>query len=221
LRLTTQAEDDALRQSADAEIQHDPVCAASANALARQLAAERHCLEADHTRYETWSSGTRDIRAAADRARAELRRRGHAQPEEEPQARPGDEPQTTARWWHEFEDDLQAAERAIARQRQAAIDAGEPWPPQRVPEPTPLSAAEPDPGPTPDASPGDEAAHDDRAALLDELVARIGQAAQRVTAQQAERQASSDHAARIERQAQAHPEAGWQAKARDQAEMEM
>lgn len=149
LRVTAQAEADALRQSADAEVQHD-----------------------------------------------------------------------------EFEADLQAAERAIARQRQAAIDAGEPWPPQRTAEPNPSSAPEPDAGPTSKASPEVEPApakpeQDDRSAWLDELLARADQAARRRAAQQAERQASSEYAARIEREAQAQPEAGRQAESRDEAEIEM
>ena len=46
LRLTAQAEADALRQSADAEVQNDETSAASAKALAAQLAAERQQLEA-------------------------------------------------------------------------------------------------------------------------------------------------------------------------------
>ena len=225
LRVTAQAEADALRQSADAEVQHDQTGAASAKTLARQMAAERQRLEAGSIRYETWAAGTRDIRAAADKARAELQRRGHAQPEEERQAQP-DEPRTTAGWWREFESDLQAAERAIARQHQAAIDAGEPWPPQRTPEPNPSSAPEPDAGPTSKANPAVEPApakpeQDDRSARLDELLARADQAARRLAAQQAERQASSEYAARIEREAQAQPEAGRQAEARDQAEIEM
>ena len=225
LRVTAQAEADALRQSADAEVQHDETGAASAKTLARQLAAERQRLEAGSIRYETWAAGTRDIRAAADKARAELQRRGHVQPEEERQAQP-DEPRTTAGWWREFEADLQAAERAIARQHQAAIDAGEPWPPQRTPEPNPSSAPEPDAGPTSKASPAVEPApakpeQGNRTARLDELLARAGQAARRLAAQQAERQASSEYAARIEREAQAQPEAGRQAEARDQAEIEM
>ena len=223
LRLTAQAEADVLQQSADAEVQHDEPGAAGANTLTRQLAAERRRLEADNTRYETWSAGTRDIRAAAGEARAELQRRGHAQPAEEPQARPDSEPQTTAGWWRKFEADLQAAERAIDLQHQAAIDAGEPWSPQRGPEPAPLSAPELDPGPTPKASlKGEHApAQDDRTARLDELLVRAGQAAQRIAAQQAERQASSEYAARIERQAQAQPDAGRHAEAQDQAEIEM
>ena len=123
-----------------------------------------------------------------------------------------------AGWWHQFEADAEAVERAIARQHQAAIDAGQPWPPQRTPEP--------DLGSAPKASPKDEPApaqpaQDDRAARLDELLARADQAAQRIAAQQAERQASSEYAARIEREAQAQPEADQQAEARDGAEIEM
>ena len=135
-------------------------------------------------------------------------------------------PAQTAGWWREFEADLQAAERAIARQHQAAIDAGEPWPPQRTPEPNPSSAPEPDAGPTSKANPEVEPApakpeQDDRSARLDELLARADQAARHLAAQQAERQASSEYAARIEREAQAQPEAGRQAETRDQAEIEM
>jgi hypothetical protein len=225
LRFTAQAEADALRQSADAEVQHDETGASSAKTLARQLAAERQRLETGSIRYGTWAAGTCDIRAAADKARAELQRRGHAQPQEERQAQP-DKPRTTAGWWREFESDLQAAERAIARQHQAAIDAGGPWPPQRTPEPNPSSAPEPDAGPTSKANPAVEPApakpeQDDRSARLDELLARADQAARHLAAQQAERQASSEYAARIEREAQAQPEAGRQAETRDQAEIEM
>lgn len=111
LRLTAQAEADALQQSADAEIQHDETSEATAKALAAQLAAERQRLEAGNARYETWSAGTRDTRETAGKAKVELQRRGRAQPEEEPQTQPGDQPRTTARRWREFEADFQAAER--------------------------------------------------------------------------------------------------------------
>ena len=165
-----------------------------------------------------WSADTGDVREAAGRASAELQRRGHARPEEEPQPQANEEPQTTAGWWREFEADLQAVERALARQHQAAIDAGEPWSPQRAPE---LDA-----GPTPKASPEDEPAPEqpaqqNRTARIDELLARAGQAAQRLAVQQAEQQASSEYAAQIEREAQAEPEAGHQAEAGGQAEIEM
>ena len=66
-----------------------------------------------------------------------------------------------------------------------------------------------------------QGAQDDPAARLDELLARAGHAAQRLTAQRAERQASSEYAARIERQAQAGPEAGHQAEAPEGIEIEL
>jgi hypothetical protein len=116
LRLTAQAEADALQQSADAEVQYDKIGAASARTLAAQLAAERQRLEAGHARYEQWAADTHGTRETAGKARAELHRRGQAQPGGEHQAQPHDEPKTTTVWWREFEADLQAADRAIARQ---------------------------------------------------------------------------------------------------------
>jgi conjugative relaxase-like TrwC/TraI family protein len=218
LRLTAQAEADALQQSADAQAQYDETGAASARTLAAQLAGERQRLEAGNARYEQWATDTHAIRETAGKARAELQRRGHAQPDGEPQAQPDRERQTTAGWWREFEADLHSVERAIARQHQAASNAGEPWPPQRAPEPDRESAptACPEDQPVP-AQP----AQDGRAARLDELLARAGQAAQRLTAQQAGRRASSGYTARIERQAQAESEAGHQAETREGAEIEL
>jgi hypothetical protein len=49
----------------------------------------------------------------------------------------------------------------------------------------------------------------------------VERAAQRVAAQRAERHASSEYAARIEREAVAEPESGRQAEARDGAEMDL
>ena len=218
LRLTAQAEADAFQQSADARTQHDHTGAASATALAAQLAAERQRLEAHNARYEQWSADTRAARDMAGKATAELQRRGQPHPEREPHAQPGDEPQTTAGWWRQFQADAEAAERAIARQHPAAIAAGQPWPPQGTPEP--------DLGSAPKASPKDQSVpaqptQDDRTARLDELLARADQAAQRIAAQQAERQASGEYAARLEREAQAQPEADKQAEAREGAEIEM
>ena len=60
---------------------------------------------------------------------------------------------------------------------------------------------------------------DDRAARLDALLARTGQTAQRIAAQQAERHANRDYAARIEMQAQA--EAEPQAEAQGDVELEL
>jgi hypothetical protein len=142
------------------------------------------------------------------KAKAELRRRGQRRPDQEPQAQATGQPQTATEWWREFESNVEAVERAIARQHQAAIDVGEPWPALRTPEAAPL------PAPSLDHAPGD------RAARLDELLAGAEQAAQRLVAQKAERHASSQYAARIDRKAQTGLEARQQAEARDEAELE-
>ena len=91
LRFTAQAEADAHQQAADARTQFDRTGAASAIALAAQLAAERQRLEIANTRYEQWSADTRATRDIAAKAAAELRRRGHAQPDREPTRQPEDE----------------------------------------------------------------------------------------------------------------------------------
>jgi len=116
-----------------------------ASALALHMTAERERLEADHARYEQWAADTLATRQTAGKAKAELHRRGQPQPDREPQPQPTNQPQPITDWWHMFEVDIQAVERALARQRQAAIDAGQPWPPQRTPEPDPSSAPGPDP----------------------------------------------------------------------------
>jgi hypothetical protein len=104
-----------------------------------------------------------------------------------------------------------------ASDRQAASDTGELQPSQRIPDMSPPSAPTPEPRPSPENESGQE----NRAARLDELLARAARAAQRIAAQQAERQASSGYAARMERQAQTHAEAGQQAETRDDIELEL
>ncbi len=122
LRLTAQAEADAWQQSADADVRHDLAEATSAKALAGQLGAEKVRLEGIHADYESWSGKTREAREVAGKAEAELQRRG-MQPQE-----PG---QSLVEWNEQFENDLAAVDRAITRERQAALDAGKPWPPER------------------------------------------------------------------------------------------
>jgi hypothetical protein len=214
LRLTAQAEADALQQSAAAEVQHDETGAARARSLAGWLAAGRQRLEAGNARYEQWAADTHATGEAAGKARAELRRCGQAQPDGAPQSQPDDQPQTQAGWWRESGADSEAAGRAIARQHQAAIDAGEAWPPQRAPEPTPNTNPEAE-------SASAQPQQNDRAARLDHLLALADDTARRRTAQRAERQASNEYAARLERQAQAEPEAGHQADSREGFEIEM
>ena len=217
LRITTQAEADARRQSADAYIQHDLTGAASAAALAAQLVTERQRLEADNARYEHWSAATHATRDAAGKAIAELQRRRHAQSDSEPTAQPEDQPQLTARRCQQLEADDQAVNWAVASEHQAAIGAKESGASQRIADMNPSSA----PTPGPRTSPENELAQDNRAARLDELLARADQAAERIAAQRAERQASSGYAARMELEAQTQAEAGLQAEARDEVELEL
>jgi len=122
LRLTAQAEADAWQQSADAEVRHDQAEAASAKALAGQLGAEKARLEAIHADYESWSGKTREAREVAGKAEAELQRRG---------AQPREPEQSLVEWNRQFKHDLAAADRAITRERQAALNAGKPRPPER------------------------------------------------------------------------------------------
>jgi len=139
LRATAQAEADARQQSADAQIRNDTAEAASASALAGELAARRQQLEAGDARYETWAAHTRAARENGDKAAAELQRRGHTQPRPERQAQPGSNPETVTEthWFRELDDHLQALDSALTRQRQAAAEAGQPWPPRPEPEPQP------------------------------------------------------------------------------------
>ena len=129
LRLTAQAEADAWQQAADAEAEHDQVRAENARSLATAMAAETSRLEAACARYEEWSARTASTREIAGKAKAELQRRGQQPPAGEALG-----PQNMAAWWREFQADADAMDRAIEREHQAAVNDGQPWPPQRKPE---------------------------------------------------------------------------------------
>jgi hypothetical protein len=216
LRLTAQAEAGAHRQAANAQVRHD-TAAASATALAAQLAAERQRLEASNARYEQWSADTHATREAAGKATAELQRRGQAQPDDEPHARPEDQPLLTARRWQQPQADTEAVNGADASKRQAASNTRDPRTPRCVPDMNPPSASRSEPR----MRPANEPAKENRAARLDELLARADRAARRIAAQQAERHASSDYAARMELEAQTQAEAGHQAQAQEEVELEL
>jgi hypothetical protein len=232
LRLTAQAEADAWQQSADAEAAHDQVRAENARLLAAALAAEVSRLETANTRYEEWSARTASAREMAGKANAELQRRG-----QERSAGEAAEQQSMATWWRDFQAHADAVDRAIDREHQTAIREGRPWPPEGKPE---ARHEEPDAAPDLESQPGQvrlaipeastepessaseprtpqaEAAgpgpaDDGRAARLDQLQALADEAARRINAQRAELGASSQHTARIEREAQAEPEAYRQA----------
>ena len=237
LRITAQAEADAWQQSADAEAAHDQAAAAAAKALASQMTAKKTRLEALNAAYEGWADKSKSIREAAGKAKSELGRRGQPQPQERPQ--------TMAGWWRELDADLDAMDRAISREHQAAIAAGKPWPPEKTAqaesERSKASAGaeqlqrdrslrEPDrdpwvsvPEPT---TPGTEALApqhepDARSGRLDVLQAHADEAAQRIAADNAEREARAEYVARIEREAQAEPHTERQAETYDEAEIEM
>ena len=243
LRLTWQADADAWQQAADAETEHDQVRADNARALAAALAAQTSRLEAANARYEEWAARTASTRETAGKAKAELQRRG-----QEPTTGGAPRPRSMAAWWREFEADADAMDRAIECEHQAAVNAGQPWPPNRKPgagHQEPDAAApgrEPQlahllpgitgarTGPEPEASeletfhpeaaePGP--ADDRRAARLDELQARADQATRRIDAQRAQLDASSEHTARMEREAQAEPEADRQAETPYEMDMEL
>jgi len=240
LRLTAQAEADAWQQSADATVEHDQEQAVNARSLAAVLAVQASRLEAADARFEEWSAQTASTREIAGKAQAELQRRG-----QQPPARRTSGPPSMATWWRELQADADALDRAIEREHQAAVHDSQPWPPERNPEAgheepdacapgrepqprpgIPGSRTEPEPEASKPGTPQPEAAgpvpaNDGRATRLDELQARADQAARRIDAQRAEVDASSQHTARAEREAQAEPAADQQAETPYDMEMEL
>ena len=222
LRLTAQAEADAWQQSAAAEIGGDQAGWAGAAALARHMAAQREQLEAANARYETWTADTSSRREAGGRAKAELERRELAQQTAgQRQAEPEDGPQTMVHWARQLESNLAAVDRAIKREHQAAIAAGEPWPPERNPQPEAEPLSEPENSPGTDQEADDQSGPDDQAARLDRLLGQATEAAQRFTAEEATRKARAEYAARLEREAHAEPEHIVRAQASYEAEIEL
>ena len=139
-----------------------------------------------------------------------------------------------AGWWRQFEADFAAVDRAIEREHQAALVAGKPWPPEHMPQPEPASEAEPAASPPrtaepenwsepPVSSPGAASDYepDGPAARLDKLLAQAGQAAQRVAAENAGRQARAEYAVRVELELRPEPELALQAESPDEAEIEL
>ena len=93
---------------------------------------------------------------------------------------------------------------ADASEYQVASATEEPPPAQRILDITSPSG----PTPEPRTSLESEPEQDDRAARLDELLARADHAARRIAARQAEWHASSDYAILMELEAQTQAEAG-------------
>ena len=210
LRLTAQAEADAWQQAADASNHHDHAQAASAQALASQIAAERRQLEAVNDRYEEWSAATNGIRETAAKARSEMEHRGLARkPAVQQPPGLGSSSLTMAGWWQQFEADLTATERALERHRQTVTATGDPWQPQRTPQPEQkLRAAS-----MPEVKP------DKMVARLDQLLGRAADATKRLAAKNGEQEARAQYADRMEREAQAEAEPALQTQAEAEAEL--
>ena len=122
------------RQAEQAEADGDAQLASDSRAAAAEETRQANELSAAQDTRDAWDRAHEAKRLAARAARQELDRRGI---EPEPERR---EPESLTGWWRQFEADAEAAERAIERQRQAAIDAGQPWPPKpaataRTPDP--------------------------------------------------------------------------------------
>jgi hypothetical protein len=100
---------------------------------------------------------------------------------------------------------------------QAVGYTGEPRPSERVPDLNPPSASRSELR----MSPESKTVQEHQAAWLDELLARAGEAARRIAAQQAEGQASSQYAARMEPEAQTQAEGSQQAEVWDELELEL
>jgi len=134
----------------------------------------------------------------------------------QPQVEPENESQTMVEWWRQLQADLAATDRAIDRERRAAIAAGEPWPPERHPQPEAKPMLEPDSSLEADGYFGP----DDQVAPLDRLLGRAAEAAQSFTAENAAREARAQYAARLEREAHAELEYIAQAQASYEADIE-
>src|ERR1700689_2021743 len=112
------------RQAEQAEADGDAQLATDSRDAAAQENKQAAGLSAAQDARDRWDQAHETQRLTARAARQELDRRGI---EPEPEQR---DPESLTRWWRQFEADAEAADRAIGRLRQAAIDSGEPWPPR-------------------------------------------------------------------------------------------
>jgi hypothetical protein len=142
LRNAAQAQQDCWQQSVEAEVAGNEAEAEGARTLAGLLGGEQARLEKTREAYEDWEGRTTQTRDMAAKAKKELERRGTL---EEVTVEPAE---ATAAWYAEFSAQADAAEGAIEREREAAVEAGAPWPPEREePEPAPVVPEDPSPEP--------------------------------------------------------------------------
>ena len=110
------------RQAEQAEADGDARLASDSRAAAADENRQASELSSAQDARDAWDQAHEAKRLAARAARQELDRRGI-------QVVPGHrETESLTEWWRQFDARAEAASRAIGRQRQAAIDAGEPWP---------------------------------------------------------------------------------------------
>ena len=117
------------RQAEQAEADADRLLASDSRAAAAEEAQQADELSVTQDARDAWDRAHEARRLAARAARQELDRRG-IQPEPEHREPQHREPESLTEWWRQFEANAEAADQAIGRQRQAAIDAGKPWPPR-------------------------------------------------------------------------------------------
>jgi hypothetical protein len=212
------------RQAEQAAADRDAQLASDSRAAAAEEIQQADELSAAQDTRDAWDRAHEAKRLAARAARQELDRRGI---EPEPEHR---ETESLTGWWWQFEADAEAAERAIERQRQTAIDAGQPWPPRpdttaRTPDPEAHKVIErlqrdgyrpgPDPEhkepqtampepakPQPEREPEGEPGSD-ISERIDASIRQVQEAGERVAADvEAEQQERSGYAARIAQEAQ-------------------
>jgi hypothetical protein len=226
------------RQAEQAEADGNAQLASDSRAAAAEETRQADELTAAQDTRDAWDRAHQANRLAARGARQELDRRG-IEPEPERREPERREPDSLTAWWRQFEADAQAAERALDRQRQAAIDAGQPWPPKpaatRAPHPEAPNVierlqqdgyrpgpgpeqqepqagpphAQPQPEPERQAAPGRELEVSER---IDASIRRVHQAGQRAAADaEAEQHERSSYAARMAQEAQyeAEPAHPW------------
>ena len=154
LRLTAQAEADALQQSADARTQHDHTGRGQRHSPRRPAGrrtpaprSRQRPLRAMVRRHPRHQGHGRESHSRTATARARPARRNHIPA--------GGEPQLMAGWWQQLEADAEAVNCADASEHQAASNAG-PRPPQRVPDMNPPSAPKPEPQTSPENEPAQQ-----------------------------------------------------------------
>ena len=213
LRLTAQAEADAWQQSADAEIKHDPAGSAGATALARHMAAQREQLEAANAHYghgprhQQQEGSSRESQGRAGAARSSRSRQlDSGKPSPKTNRRPwwsggGSSKPTSPPWTGPS-----SASTGRDRRRQALAT------PAHRPGRAPAHAGARKQPAAGQAANG-QSGPDDQAARLDGLLAQTTEAAQRFTAENADREARAQYAARLEQEAYAEPEHTAQAEA--------